>query len=56
MKPVVSGVVLALFLSLPGDRALATSQLPWLENDYEAARAQAKQRHVPLLVEIWAPW
>jgi hypothetical protein len=30
--------------------------LPFIENDYPAALAQAKERKVPLFVDVWAPW
>ena len=30
--------------------------LPFVENDYAAALAQAKERNVPLFVDVWAPW
>jgi hypothetical protein len=30
--------------------------LPWIENDYAKALTQARARHVPLFVELWAPW
>jgi hypothetical protein len=30
--------------------------LPFLENDYPAALAQAKSRGVPVFVDVWAPW
>jgi hypothetical protein len=36
----------------------ATSTLPArvvFEDDFEAARAEAKRRHVPLFVDAWAP-
>ncbi len=26
------------------------------ENDYEAARIEAKRQNLPLAVEVWAPW
>jgi hypothetical protein len=26
------------------------------DNDYAAARAEAQRRHLPLAVEVWAPW
>jgi hypothetical protein len=26
------------------------------DNDYAAARAAAQRRHLPLAVEVWAPW
>ena len=30
--------------------------LPWVEDNYAQALAAAKARHVPLFVEVWAPW
>ena len=36
--------------------AAALSSLPWVEDDYGKALADAKTRHVPLFVEVWAPW
>lgn len=30
--------------------------LPFIEDDYARALADAKQRNVPLFVEAWAPW
>lgn len=32
------------------------SILPWIEDDFERALAEAKERTVPLFVESWAPW
>lgn len=34
----------------------AAPVLPFIENDYARALAEAKQRNVPLFVEAWAPW
>lgn len=34
----------------------AKSVLPWVEDDYERAIADAKARGVPVFVESWAPW
>jgi hypothetical protein len=36
--------------------AAGLSSLPWIEDDYAKALAEAKARHVPLMVEVWAPW
>jgi hypothetical protein len=36
--------------------AAAVSSLPWVEDDYGKALADAKAHHVPLFVEVWAPW
>ena len=30
--------------------------MPWIENDYVRAVAEAKARKVPIFVESWAPW
>ena len=34
----------------------AHAELPFIENDYKKAVAQAKAKNVPLVVEAWAPW
>ena len=36
--------------------AAVAGPLPWIENDYDGAMAQAKARDLPLFVEAWAPW
>ena len=30
--------------------------LPFIENNYSKAIAQAKTKNVPLFVDAWAPW
>jgi hypothetical protein len=30
--------------------------LPFIENDYPRALAEARARKVPLFIEAWAPW
>ena len=30
--------------------------LPFIEDDYPRALADAKARHVPIFVDAWAPW
>jgi hypothetical protein len=38
-------------------RATATpSELPIINDDYARARAEANRRHLPIFVEVWAPW
>jgi hypothetical protein len=44
--------VLALAAAVP---ALA-SWKGGIEDDYAGAVTLAKQRHVPLVVDVWAPW
>jgi hypothetical protein len=34
----------------------AAPVLPWSEDDYMRAVAEAKARQLPLFVESWAPW
>jgi len=33
-----------------------SAALPFIEDDYPRALAEARSRKVPLFVEIWAPW
>jgi hypothetical protein len=30
--------------------------LPWIEDDYGRALAEAKSKKLPIFVEAWAPW
>jgi hypothetical protein len=34
----------------------AKGALPFVEDNYAKARAEARSRRVPLFVEAWAPW
>jgi hypothetical protein len=34
----------------------APSRLPFIDDDYARARAEATQRKLPLFVDVWAPW
>jgi hypothetical protein len=43
-------LAIALF-SLP-----AAAGMRFIEDDYEAARAESKARKLQLFVEVWAPW
>jgi hypothetical protein len=47
-----------LLLLLFSHVALANpyERLPFIEDDFQKALAQAKQRSVPLFVDVWAPW
>jgi hypothetical protein len=45
-------VLLLLALSAP---ALA-AELPFIQDDPAQALAEARQRKLPLFVEVWAPW
>ncbi len=46
-------LVLAL-IALP--LAAAAEPLPFIEDDYGRAVAEAKARKLPLFVDSWAPW
>ena len=48
-------IVILLFVAtaLP---AFAKEVLPFIDNDYGKAIAQAKAKQLPLFVEAWAPW
>ena len=36
--------------------AESNRRLPFIDNDYPGALAQARAQQRPLLVEAWAPW
>ena len=49
----------ALLLSASAASASTTAtsgRLPFIADDYARARAEATRRHIPLFVEVWAPW
>ncbi|HEY1552874.1 MAG TPA: hypothetical protein VGG28_33825 [Kofleriaceae bacterium] len=54
MKPSI--VVVASLAMACGSSAPAEHVLPRFENDYAGARVAALVGHVPIAVEIWAPW
>ncbi len=35
---------------------VARQVLPWIEDDYTRAVAEARARKLPIFVESWAPW
>jgi hypothetical protein len=34
----------------------ASAKIEFIEDDYTAALARAKEKNLPLFVEAWAPW
>ena len=36
--------------------SVAPARLPIINDDFAKAQAEARQRHLPLFVEVWAPW
>ena len=47
--------ILAL-LMLIGFATAAAAELPFIQDNYKEALAQATQRKQPIFVECWAPW
>lgn len=43
--------LLWLAASTPGREAL-----PFITDDFPRAQAEARVRHVPVFVDVWAPW
>lgn len=52
--PRILGAAAVLALALGALRAAAARQV--VEDDYPRALALAKERGVPLVVDVWAPW
>lgn len=48
------GIFLITFISTAG--AAIASRLPFHSDDFGSALTEAKQRHLPMFVEVWAPW
>ena len=49
----------AVLLATLATQAMASApptHLPIINDDYAKAQAEARQRHLPLFVEVWAPW
>jgi len=47
---------LLLILLLMAVPVLAKEVLPFIDNDYSKALAEAKRKNVPVFVDAWAPW
>lgn len=48
--------LLLSLLILAGLTPALVAQLPFLQDNYQQAVAQAKVRKQPIFVECWAPW
>ena len=46
----------ALLTVMAACTGIAASTLPFIEDDYGRALAEARARDVPIFVEAWAPW
>jgi hypothetical protein len=57
MRPLTPTLLLlALGCATSAPRSASPDALPFIEDDYPRALALAKDRHVPLFVDGWAPW
>ena len=72
MRPHIAAFSLALVVALAAPAAAAPARaasaakpkraapphpaLPFIQNDYPRALAEARARKVPLFIEAWAPW
>jgi len=51
-----SVLMLAVLAAPASPASPAPEALPFIDNDYAAALAQARARGVPVFVDVWAPW
>ncbi|HEY1532636.1 MAG TPA: hypothetical protein VGF76_01415 [Polyangiaceae bacterium] len=54
MRRLIACALWLLTAALPV--AAGSEGLPFLHDDYARALTEAKQRHVPMFVEVSAPW
>jgi hypothetical protein len=47
---------MVIFASVAGVLPASAAGLPWIKDNYPKALAEAKQRKLPMFVEVWAPW
>jgi hypothetical protein len=47
---------LLLFFLPMASAAAKAGKLPFIQDNFARARAEAKQRNLPIFVECWAPW
>jgi hypothetical protein len=66
MRPYLSSLLIVGLLACTASRTSTVSEppaaqharapLPFIEDDYARAVAEAKSRGLPLFVDTWAPW
>jgi len=47
---------MVILASVAGALPASAAGLPWIKDNYPKALAEAKQRKLPMFVEVWAPW
>jgi hypothetical protein len=45
-----------LAASIPGPALAAKGGLPFINDDYARALAEARARKVPIVADVWTPW
>jgi endonuclease YncB( thermonuclease family) len=56
MMIAVGHFLLAAGLAAAAPAPASPQVLPWIEDDYPKALAQARARNLPIFVDNWAPW
>jgi len=49
-------IVFLLAVLAPSSFGKTSKGLPFINDDFQKALTQAKQRNLPLFVDVWAPW
>ena len=52
----VAPLLLAVALGASTPAPARPQVLPWIEDDYPRALAEARRKNLPIFVENWAPW
>jgi len=56
IPPTVACLILSVVPALSTAAAETKPALPFIENDYPKALAEARARKLPIFAEAWAPW
>lgn len=52
----LASMFLALACLAAAPAAPPRSSLPWIDDDYGRALAEARSKRLPIFAEAWAPW
>ena len=55
-SPAPALLLAATLLGTGWARPAPAAELPFIENDWPRALAEAKRRDVPVFIDAWAPW
>jgi P pilus assembly chaperone PapD len=56
MKKTCAPALLVLLAVSAAGVSAQTTRLPFVEDDYNKALAEASRRRLPVFVDVWAPW